>query len=477
MYFTLLALSFFCSAYLLVRNLHIFQLNSYKNHTQLKWLGENNPFSLFLPRKAKKPLVFTVRALRILGTALILEAVFYAVVTYFTTRAFGLVLSLAGIAVAPYIIVLANIILTPVEKSIQNYYINDARRILNSCPNLIVIGITGSYGKTSMKFYLSTLLKVKYNVLATPESYNTTMGVVRTIREHLRATTEVFICEMGARQGGDIKEICDIVKPKYGVITSIGPQHLETFKSIENIIKTKFELADAIPKDGMVFLNGDNAYIREHLPPNRITYGLSQDNDYCAYDVKTSAQGSSFVLCDKEGAKSDMQTDLIGTHNVLNITGALAVCKYLGVSDAELRNQAKRIPPVAHRQELKRMPQYTIIDDAYNSNPEGARAALETLSLFEGTKILVTPGMVELGEKHYECNKAFGEQAASVCDYVVLVGKNRTKPIQEGLLDAGFDKERMFLTEDIHEALRIVNGLKTPNEKIVLLENDLPDNY
>ena len=130
--------------------------------------------------------------------------------------------------------------------------------MLQSCSNITVIGITGSYGKTSVKFYLNKLLSAKYNVLMTPESFNTPLGVVKTIRTSLKATHEIFICEMGAKNINDIKEICDIVHPKHGVITSIGPQHLESFKTVENVVKTKFELADAIDKNGMVFLNYEN---------------------------------------------------------------------------------------------------------------------------------------------------------------------------------------------------------------------------
>ena len=145
---------------------------------------------------------------------------------------------------------------------ISHGYVKDARRILESMPGLTVIGITGSYGKTSTKNFLHSLLSVKYNVLMTPESYNTTMGVVRTVRERLRPTHQVFIVEMGAKNPGDIREICDLVRPKYGMITSIGEQHLETFKTLDNIIKTKFELADAIPRRDCL-LNLDNRYIRD----------------------------------------------------------------------------------------------------------------------------------------------------------------------------------------------------------------------
>ena len=161
------------------------------------------------------------------------------------------------LSLAPLLTVIGNIVNSPIEKANRQYYINDAKKMLKACPDLKVIGITGSYGKTSVKYYLSTVLKAKYNVLMTPESYNTPMGVVKTIREQLRPTHEVFVCEMGARHVGDIKEICDIVFPEYGIITSIGEQHLETFKSIDNIIKTKFELYDAVSDKSKMFLNGD----------------------------------------------------------------------------------------------------------------------------------------------------------------------------------------------------------------------------
>ena len=147
-------------------------------------------------------------------------------------------------AVSPFLVLAANFLNKPIEKAINRWFINDAKRILKSCPDLTVIGVTGSYGKTSVKFILKTLLEARFNVLATPESYNTPMGVVITVRNHLRATHEVFVCEMGARHVGDIKEICDIVHPNHGIITSVGPQHLETFFTLDNVKKTKFYVCE-----------------------------------------------------------------------------------------------------------------------------------------------------------------------------------------------------------------------------------------
>lgn len=194
---------------------------------------------------------------------------------------------------SPIICTIANFINKPIEKMRQNHYINDAKKILEGMPNLTVIGVTGSYGKTSVKNFLEKTLSSKYEVLTTPLNYNTTMGVVRTIRENLKPTHQIFICEMGATKLGDIKEICDLVKPKIGVITAIGPQHLESFKSIDNIIKTKFELLDAVKENGGVgFLNYDNEYIaNQKLDMKTFSYGVNNNTfDYNASELNSSSR-------------------------------------------------------------------------------------------------------------------------------------------------------------------------------------------
>lgn len=514
--FILLLMAWLCSFTMLtLYNLHMFQLNSYKPHEQRKWykekflpafVGRNLgvlftlPLLVFCgragvilsivlyaltaylgrPRKAKKPLVYTARVKRMLVTAGILTAVTVLLAVLFRkiSAVYGILLPAAHF-VSGFYVLLANLINRPVEKAINNWYISDAKRMIDSSPNLRVVGITGSYGKTSVKFFLRKLLSAKYNVLMTPESYNTTMGVVKTIRTSLRPTHEIFLCEMGARNIGDIKEICDIVSPRFGVITSIGPQHLESFKSIDNVIKTKFELRDALPEDGIVFLNGDNEYIRSQ-PPGRkaVTYGIeNSDCDYFARDISVSASGSSFVI-DKDGESYTFKTGLIGSHNVLNITGAIAAAHTLGVPMKDLIPQVRALESVPHRLQLIRGRSALIIDDAYNSNPSGAKAALDTLACFDGVKILVTPGMVELGSRQAELNRVFGSQAAKVCDYVALVGEKQTEPIYQGLMDAGYPKEKIFVEHDLTGALRSVENLHTGGvQKIVLLENDLPDNF
>lgn len=496
--------------------LHMFQLNSYKIKVQSKWYLTNNkkliarsigiavvlvwlllsPVSgmiasvlmngilayLFRSRSAKKPLVYTDRIKRLIATnavLLVLSILLLLLIKEQTILSF-IILPLFYILL-PWIILLANFINRPIEKAISNWYVNDAKKMIQSMPNLTVIGITGSYGKTSVKFFLSKLLTAEYNVLHTPESYNTPMGVVKTIRQELRAFHEIFVCEMGAKNIGDIKEICDIVHPKHGIITAIGPQHLESFKSVENVLKTKFELADAIPQDGMVFLNYDNELIRTKTNcVNIISYGLDAEYNitYLAYDLIVSSKGTTFKMKDDTGKEYVFTTKIIGKHNVENVAGAIAAANKLGVSMEKLVFQVKQLEPVEHRLKLIKRNDLTIIDDAYNSNPSGAKAALDTLAMFEGMKIVMTPGMIELGSKQYECNKIFGTQLAAVCDYVLLVGEAQTKPIYDGLVETGYQKDRIFVVSTLQEGFGHVYNIKAGGkEKVLLLENDLPDNY
>jgi len=338
-----------------------------------------------------------------------------------------------------------------------------------------------------MKYFLNTLLNTKYNALMTPESFNTPMDVTITVRGALRSTHEVFICEMGAKFRGEIKELCNIVNPTDGILTAIGPAHLDTQKTIENIIKTKFELAAAVKNKGMLFLNGDNEIIMKNLPDQKYqTYGLNPDNDYYAYDISTTRSGTTFSVsyksCKENGEQKkieNLNTQLIGYHNVLNLVGAIAFSLYMDVGYEEIRHALKKINSPPHRLQLiKNNDNNTIIiDDAYNSNPSGSKAALDALALFDGYKVLITPGMVELGSEQENLNHRFGVQAAAVCDYVILVGEKQTKPIFNGLISADFDQSKIFIANHVKDAINFAYGIQTEKQKILLLENDLPDNY
>jgi len=229
----------------------------------------------------------------------------------------------------------------------------------------------------------------------------------------------------------------------------------------------------------MLFLNGNDENINAHKGGRKnISYTVNGNGSYNATDVKVSEKGTTFTVTSPDGERGEFSTKLIGTHNVLNITGAIAVAHSLGIEFSRLKMQVMRLESVPHRLELVPKGKDIIIDDAFNSNPSGAKAALETLSYFEGMKILLTPGMVELGEKQDELNREFGENAAKVCDYVILVGKKQTESINEGLLKAGYPLDKIFIAYDFTEAINHAYSLNSKGEKkIILLENDLPDNY
>jgi UDP-N-acetylmuramoyl-tripeptide--D-alanyl-D-alanine ligase len=453
------------------------QLNMYKNGRHFKWLSNN--VILFPTRtKAKKPLVYTARVVRMCITSSILLAGFAALFIFSTETAYRTLFLLPlFLFFAELLPIFANIVNSPIESAINRGYINDAKRIINSRPELITIGITGSYGKTSTKFYLHKLLSAKYNVLMTPESFNTTMGVVKTIRNDLKPTHEIFICEMGMMWKGDISELCEIAKPKHAMLTSIGPQHLETMKTQENIIEEKFSITTTIT-NGICFLNYDNEFIKNRqIDRNIIKYGLSDSaSDYRAENITVSENGTSFTVRRNE-ERATFETALIGSHNVQNIVGAIAAAHSLGVSLNELILPVKRLECAPHRLEVKPAGSNIIIDDSFNSNPVGAKAALDALAAFNGCKILITPGMVELGDKSYELNKTFGSQAVKSCNYALLIGQKQAPPIREGLLEAGFPAENIYIFDSFNEGMDFANKMQIADRKIILIENDLPDNY
>jgi UDP-N-acetylmuramoyl-tripeptide--D-alanyl-D-alanine ligase len=389
-------------------------------------------------------------------------------------------ISIIVVSIQWFLNIVANVINHPIEKTIGNYYINDAKKIIKSRPDLTIIGITGSYGKTSVKYYLQTLLQGKYSVLVTPGNFNTTFGVTRTIREHLKPEHEIFLCEMGARRVNDIKEICDIVHPKYGIVSSIGPQHLDTFFNMENIKKTKFELIDALPDDGIAFLNGDNEYILDQAKSynNTVFYhGEKTGSGYYAKDITLSQMGTQFTVVAPNGEEEQFQMRLVGGHNIVNVVGAISVAHTLGISLKDLKVPVRRLEPVEHRMQIRHQGLATIIDDAYNSNPVGSKAAVETLAMFDGARILITPGMVELGEKEKEFNFAFGTYAAECCDYILLVHEEHSRPIKDGALSKGFPEDKLFVFSKVQDAISFAYSIKDDREKFILLENDLPDNY
>ncbi len=435
-------------------------------------------------QKYKKPLVWTARAKRIYIViwveTIIMAAIAQAIAgASIIAPAFIVALSFA----ASHILTLGAIyILKPVEAAINRKYYNEAAEILRSIPGLKVIGITGSYGKTSTKHYLERILTEQFNVLITPGSYNTTMGVIRTVRELMKPYTEVFICEMGAKNIGDIKEICDLVHPEAGIITAVGEQHMESFKTIENVQRTKFELADSLPSDGTIYVNADFPYAANRQTTNcKLVLYSTRDNNaatWKAISVTPTPEGTRFTLSTPIG-EYEFFTHLLGEFNISNLIPAIALSHSLGMPMDVIARAVAAIDPVEHRLSLKRTPGgITILDDAFNSNPDGSRMALDVLSKMTGGKrIVITPGMIELGDRQYELNKQFGNHIAESADYAIIVGKYNREAILDGINSNGtLPAERIQTPDTFSQAQALLSNIAQCGDT-VLYENDLPDTF
>lgn len=427
-------------------------------------------------KKAIKKLVVTARVKRfftVCGLTLLA-----ALIGGFFCR--YLFLAAAALAfLLPLWVTLCALITKPIEAAISAHYVRDAKRILREHRGLTVIGITGSYGKTGTKFILKRLLSERYNVVATPESFNTPMGVVRTVRENLTPPTEIFIAEMGAKKKGDIEEICRICEPVTGIVTSVGPQHLDTFGSIETVLDTKLELADRVKqKGGKIYLNTDNALLASRAGRyDTVSFGAGESADVRMENLTYGETGLSFEIV-KGDLRFPVHSPLLGKHNAANITAAAALALDLGVTPAEIAYAVSTLKPVEHRLQMRPyLGGSLLLDDAYNANPEGSLAAVEVLGQFKGRKkILVTPGLVELGEREYECNKRLGAAGAAVADLILLVGQKRSVPLAEGAREAGFPEENLIIVDRFRDAAARLAALCDANT-VVLFENDLPDNY
>ena len=436
----------------------------------------------------KKKLVITARIKRLIFTILILFTIPLVFLGLNINNSEIVWLVILIISIMTYlntiVVFIGMIINTPIEKCVYLYYKTKAQNKLKSMPNLKIIGITGSYGKTSSKNILSDILNIKYNALPTPKNLNTYNGLIMTVNNNMDKFTEIFIAEMGAYVKGEIKGLCKLVKPQYGILTRIGTAHLESFGSEQNIIDGKFELIESLPSDGVGVLNRDD--------PKQVNYNLKndckilwigideEDVDVRATNIKCSYKGTTFdVVLKNSDKKYKFETKLLGNHNVYNILAGIALGLYFGIDMEELVMAVKGVKPVEHRLEIKRIGNFFMIDDAYNSNPTGAESAVNVLSMMPGVKIVVTPGMIELGKKEDEYNEIFGQQISEVADYVVLVEEEKTRPILQGLKTKNFDLDKVVVYNDVREAYKFINTISSNTDKEVyaLFENDLPDTY
>lgn len=428
----------------------------------------------------KKPLVITKRVKRLIFTIAIFLLINYYFFLFQNFKVSFLLILLSTYFIY-FLVYLGNVVNKPFEKLVFYYYYTKAQKKLKSIPNLKVVGITGSYGKTSCKNILNDILKEKYISLSSPKSINTLNGLMININGRLSKFDEIYIAEMGAFIRGEIKSLCHFVRPQYGIVTNVGLAHLETFKTEENILKAKLELIESLPKEGVGILNKDSKPLREgklNTAARIVWIGIDEKADIMAKNIKMNSNGLEFeVVTGKE--TFPISTKLLGKHNVYNILSSIALALEFGMKIKDIQNAISSLKPTPHRLEIKKIFNFYQIDDSYNSNPSGSKSALEVLSMFKGYRVVVTPGMVELAEKEEELNFEFGKNIATIsrAELVILVGNKKTEPIYKGLTNKGYPKEKIIVINDVRKAFDIISKIETNEEIFALFENDLPDNY
>jgi UDP-N-acetylmuramoyl-tripeptide--D-alanyl-D-alanine ligase len=451
----------------------------------------------------KKAFVRTPRALRILVTAFVLAALLTMIPALTVTALplpdvaalrFGITafVGLVVFLLSPLTLIAGNTLMIPVEAVFRRRFVRRARGVLDRVQPT-VIGITGSYGKTTTKTIVAQILNGRFRALPTPKSYNTLMGVCLAINNTLADdySVDYFIAEMGAYVEDEIAEICDLVEPRIGIMIDVGPQHLERFGSLENTANAKYELIKALPPDGIAVFNWDSDPVRamyeRGYPETRIAVSKTVDIDhlpdngprFVASEIVDSLNGMQFNVTDTMIGESVLfTTPLLGQHNITNILLATAVAVHEGMSLKDVAFRVRGLQPAESR--LVRQETaggITIINDAYSANPIGAVESLRVLGMHNGGKrLLITPGMVELGSLMAQENRKLGAVAAQYASDVILIGKEQTEPVKNGLLDAGFSPERLQVVETLAEAVAWYQANLRQGDTVLFL-NDLPDTY
>lgn len=458
-------------------------------------------------RVAKKKLVLTARAKRILGLFFV-DIVLASVALNFMTIAaviatedlfvlvgpvrVSFIWAVVVLQLPPFILVFSNWSLGWVESSIRKKYRKAAVAKFKAL-RPIVIGITGSYGKTSTKHFLAHILSSAEATLTTPGSVNTEMGIVRIIREHLESRDKYFIVEMGAYGIGSIRRLCELTPPKLGIITGVGMAHYERFQSLDNVMAAKFELAEAVHEAGGKTIVNAGAIpaalleTREIGPEELVLCGRAGEKDeggapaIALTRVEETQRGleMTLVIAAPEGAKEiTLNAPVWGAHQAENIMLAVAAVLELGFPVETIQASLRTLKQVRHRLEVTRSKTGPwVIDDAYNSNPVGFAAALQTLNILSrdgGRRVLITPGMVELGTEHDRQHRELGWEAGRVTDLALVVTPDRIPTFIEGFEESMSEWAELKTFATQAEAEDWYKANANPKD-VVLFENNLPD--
>ncbi len=459
----------------LLKQLHIFQLEHYSLKQLFIWWIKN-PLN-FSPGR-KKPLIQTIK-IKLLTT---LSLIYLSLLLFLLPPPSNFYSLLLIIFPLPLIILAASTIY-PLELIANQKIIKQTIQELNRYPNLITIGITGSFGKTTTKNILWQILNPHHQTLKTPQSYNTLLGIAQVIKLELTKHSQFFICEIGIDKKGDVKKICHMIPPDFSIITAIGPQHLNRFGSLQNIIDTKFEIATATTHSNQILLNLDNPHIQNQI---KLNPRLSQTKTYSLNNPKADFHLTkvnfkkliTFFTLKHLNHNYSFQTNLFGTPNLHNLTAAISMAFMLKTPYKTIKSAVNNLKPTPHRLELKPLNQSTLIDNTFSSNPTGFTQTIEDLKKLSGKKALITPGIVELGSRVGDIHQKIGQLSASTFDTIVLVGQStRTKNLKIGINSSQAKNKPKVITLDNFDQYWSTIKKLSQKHQWILLENDLPDNY
>jgi UDP-N-acetylmuramoyl-tripeptide--D-alanyl-D-alanine ligase len=458
----------------------IFQLEGYKVPRFLRWVMRN-----FWKRNAEgKDPAWTEKA-KLLYRLAQLTCVLLAGIGLFSLPLWlGAAVILLLLTNSYLLLVLAWLLLRPYEVLNRMRVKGIIASKVANLKSTRVVGITGSYGKTSTKMVLGQLLS---SALITPKSYNTLFGIYKVVDYELEPRYRTFVCEMGAYQIGQIREFCSLMHPHIGMLTGINETHLERFGSLENTITGKFEILQHLRRDGLGIANLDNVHIRENIKRAKVpVIGYTVDGQTCpdccriaqvsAWEIKNGHM--HFVLL-YQGRTIRFVTSLLGHGHLQNLVGAIVCAWELGEVPEVLVDRVAGLKQIPRRLEYRQESGMHILDNTFSSNPDSFRESLRVLGSFPERKILVTPGIVELGGQEEKIHHALGGLAAQICTDVVLVGRSRqTSALYDAMVEAGFDKQRLTSVERSAEVQAILDQRGEPGDA-VLFENvtDLPKQY
>lgn len=459
--------------------LYIFQLLEYDRSDFLDWFFKH-PLKRNLQKKNSLDFTMKIQILAVLTTFIMLALATLVTLIFFDGSLIILILLyILSEWISPFFIIFSSLLISPLDFYLKHKVTKNAQRKLASLHGLKTVAIVGSYAKTSTKNILYTLLWKDFYVVKTPKSFNTDVAISKTILRDLKQTTQIFIVEMDAYHEGEIKKLCQIAKPDMAIITSIASQHLERFGSLEKLAKTQFEVAKALKNNGTLFLNSMDDLTMKYqneFSANKLFFAGEMDK-FRIENLKVEDGNLEFkLILDKDSA--EIKLPLSGEHNAYNFLAAATIAYKLGLPIKTIATRAKLILPTEHRLEVTKNSKFTLIDNSYNTNPKVVISSLKLLKETGGNnqKILITPGLIEQGSNAELENKKFIKMAAGTADEIIIVGESYKEFLKKGLEESNFPKDKIHFVKSTKAALEKVNKMAKENA-VVLIENDLPDQY